>query len=126
MEISNASDELWDPCMRVMEGHTDPVASVASSPDGTRVVSGSFDRTLRIWDAVSGEHHITLRGYSSVVNSVSFSPDGTLVVSGSDDGTLSALGRYQRCASYHSPRTFQRCQFCVILPGWHPCCVWIR
>ena len=88
IKVLNASDNTWNLCIRTMDGHTNSVASVTFSPDGTRVVSGSYDNTLRLWDAVSGAHLNTLKGHTSYVNSVAFSPDGTRVVSGSDDQTL--------------------------------------
>jgi WD40 repeat protein len=50
-------------------------------------VAGSWDKTVRIWDAVTGECEQTLEGHSSAVSSASFSPDGTKVVSGSVDQT---------------------------------------
>ena len=63
--------------------------SVAFSPDGTRIVSGSDDKTLRLWDAKSGQCIGTpLKGHENSVWSVAFSSDGTRIVSGSQDKTL--------------------------------------
>ena len=64
------------------------VLSVSFSPDGRRIVSGSYDRTIRIWDAESGQELSKLEGHTAVVLSVSFSPDGRRIVSGSDDKTI--------------------------------------
>ena len=55
-------------------------------PDG-RVVSGSDDNTLRVWDAAAGQCLQTLEGHQSRITSVAVLPDGR-VVSGSDDGSL--------------------------------------
>ena len=82
---------LWTSmCKRrmVLLGHTSWVSSVAFSPDGRRIVSGSTDNTLKVWDAATGQETLTLKGHTSWVMSVAFSPDGRRIVSGSDDKTL--------------------------------------
>ncbi len=68
-------------------GHTGVVWSVAFSPDGTRIVTGSWDRTAKVWDARTGTPQLELKGHTDQVNSVAFSPDGTRIVTGSWDGT---------------------------------------
>jgi len=62
--------------------------SVSVSPDGRRAVSGSRDKTLRVWDLETGACLRTLEGHSDGVNSVSVSADGRRAVSGSRDKTL--------------------------------------
>jgi WD40 repeat protein len=71
-----------------LEGHAGNVASVAFNPDGQRIVSGSDDKTVKVWDAATGEETITLKGHTGGVSSVAWSPDGTRIVSASDDKTL--------------------------------------
>jgi hypothetical protein len=69
--------------------HTDLVTSVAFSPDGKRIVSGSADRTVHLWDATTGKPiGQPLTGHTDVVISVAFSPDGKQIVSGSADRTV--------------------------------------
>ncbi len=77
-----------DQSLQILEGHKSRVNDIAWSPDGKRIVSGSQDTTLRIWDAVSGESLQTLEGHTMVVQSVAWSPDGTRIASGADDGTV--------------------------------------
>ena len=64
------------------------VLSLAFSPDGTLLASGSRDNTVGLWDARTGHLVRTLKGHSNDVNSVAFSPDSTLLASGSDDRTV--------------------------------------
>ncbi|MDJ0898785.1 MAG: hypothetical protein QNJ55_08230, partial [Xenococcus sp. MO_188.B8] len=57
-------------------------------PDGTILASGSFDRTIKLWNVETGQEIRTLQGHDGSVWSVSFSPDGTILASGSSDDTI--------------------------------------
>jgi WD40 repeat protein len=70
-----------------LTGHTDIVDGVAWSPDGTRLVTGSFDGTARVWDTRSGACVLILSGHTSAARRVAWSPDGKRLATGSYDGT---------------------------------------
>lgn len=72
----------------VLSGHSDIVTSVFWSPDGSQLVSGSRDRTARIWTVASQQNTITYTGHSAPVRSVVWSPEGTRLASGSEDQTV--------------------------------------
>jgi WD40 repeat protein len=79
----------WPAIIGVFEGHTDWVWSVAFSQDGRRIVSGSHDNTIRVWDAETGEVVAgPLQGHTNSVRSVAFSQDGSRIVSCSGDATI--------------------------------------
>ena len=59
--------------------------SVCFSPDGSKIVSGSEDRTVLIWDAASGEQLCSLKAHSDYVRAVTWSPCGQWLASGGDD-----------------------------------------
>ena len=79
--------ESIDRSIGALRGHGSVVGSVAFSPDGTRIVTGSWDKTARIWDAAAGSEVKTLRGHSEAVNWAAYSPDGKRILTASSDGT---------------------------------------
>ena len=79
-------DTTENTLLHVLRGHTDSVETAAYSPDGTRIVSGGWDQTVRVWHAETGDLLLTLRGHSGRIKSVGFSADGARIVSIADRG----------------------------------------
>jgi WD40 repeat protein len=75
-----------------LTGHSGSVQAVAVTADGTRVISGSYDKTVKVWnletgEKETGEEQLTLTGHSGSVLAVAVTADGTRVISGSSDNT---------------------------------------
>lgn len=71
---------------RILEGHTEPVAALALSPDGRFLASAAWDGTARVWDLATGAARV-LEGHQGNVNAVAFRPDGIVATAGFD-GTV--------------------------------------
>ena len=84
--------KLWSvatgECLQTFSGHTSWVQSVAFSPDGQTIASGSCDRTVKLWSVATGECLQTFSGHTSWVQSVAFSPDGQTIASASQDESI--------------------------------------
>ncbi|PPQ85244.1 hypothetical protein CVT25_010017 [Psilocybe cyanescens] len=86
--------QLWDVLtgdeLRVLNGHTNWVLTVAFSGDAKQIVSGSYDQSVRIWDVSDpeGENSKVMEGHSNWVLSVAFSSDATRIISGSVDESV--------------------------------------
>ncbi|BEI79920.1 hypothetical protein CcaverHIS002_0104490 [Cutaneotrichosporon cavernicola] len=72
-------------CASTLNGHKDYVLSVAISPDGRWVVSGSKDRSIEFWDILSGQAQFMLQGHKNSVISIDLARSGGLLASGSGD-----------------------------------------
>ncbi|MEG3842305.1 WD40 repeat domain-containing protein, partial [Microcoleus sp. herbarium14] len=76
--------------LRTLKGHSNSVNAVAVTSDGKRVLSGSGDTTIKVWDLTTGKELFTLKGHSNSVNAVAVTSDGKRAISGSSDNTIKA------------------------------------
>jgi WD40 repeat protein len=79
--MPDSVQERLGPTLYTYRGHTSWLETVAWSPDSTRIASGSWDRTVQVWDATTGHTIATYRGHSKIVLAVAWSPDGTKIAS---------------------------------------------
>src|SRR5207247_334283 len=108
--------QLWDSATRKPFGeplrHDYAVFAVAFSPDGTKVLTGSIDKTARLWDPSTGKPLDEPLRHDGHVLAVAFSPAGTTALTGSDDKTArswdaatgKALGKPIRIGTVAVPR----------------------
>jgi WD40 repeat protein len=83
-----AEENVKGQSCRNLRAHSQPIESVAISPDGKLLASGSDDQTIKLWSLPEGKVLHTLGGHQRSVTSVAISPDGTLLASGSSDNTI--------------------------------------
>ena len=78
--------------LRTLSGHTNEIWTVAISADSQTLVSGSGDKTIKVWNLATGREVRTLTGHTGTVRSIAISPDGQALVSGSQDSTIKIWG----------------------------------
>ncbi len=86
--LNRPTDWFLPACRLTLAGHKGKTTSVALSADGSTVVSGSYDETVKVWDVRTGECRLNLAGHAAGVASVALSDDGMTIVSGSFDETV--------------------------------------
>lgn len=74
--------------IHLFEGHQDAIYSIALSPDGKILASGSYDQKIKLWDVESGKELSTLHGHNGAVFGLAFRPDGKILASASADRTI--------------------------------------
>ncbi|GFR47832.1 hypothetical protein Agub_g9610 [Astrephomene gubernaculifera] len=87
--LSLANSLIFDPMsrvvQRVLQRHHKPILSLATTPDSKYLVTGSADKTVRVWDVCTGYCMLTLRGHSGEVTCVALTPNGRRILSGGTD-----------------------------------------
>ena len=94
-----------------LEGHEGDIGTIAYSPDGATLASGGWDRTIRLWDATTGEHKAILTRHTGPVMKVVFSPDGLTLASGGWDHTIrlwdATTGEHKAILTRHTDRVLR-------------------
>ena len=95
--LAGPSEAAPPPCdrqivARLQLGHYGPVTGCAWSPDGSLLLSASYDHTLKVWDAATGDCLLSLSGHSRPVMGCAWSPDGQQILACFNDGSVSVFG----------------------------------
>ena len=89
LSIETQPPQTWK-CLKVLKGHEASVNSIAISPDGQMLASGSLDRTVSLWNLKTGKQIFTFFGQAGEVHAVAISPDGQMLVAGGSDNKITS------------------------------------
>ncbi len=101
-----------------LKGHASFIRSASFSPDGSRVVTGSSDKTAKVWDAKTGAEILTLKGHAGAVTTASFSPDGSADRVGRCGPDGHGLAREGRCPDSLPQSSHRHAHVGDVQPGW--------
>lgn len=88
-QIASKNGSVIPPAkFRSLDGHQGPVRAVAFSQDGTRIISGSQDNTIRLWNADGGQLLKSFRGHDGAIRAVAFAESDQIILSGSHDNSI--------------------------------------
>ena len=74
--------------VHLVGGHTGPINAIAVTPDGRRLITGSEDKTAKLWDIKTDRRLEVFKGHTGSVNAVAVTPDGTKLITASFDCTV--------------------------------------
>lgn len=111
--------QLWDVAneeiTHVFRGHFHLISSLLYTPDGSMIISGSFDHTLRSWDITDGQTINTFKGHKDRINDVAITKDGRYLASVSEDRSLKvwdlANGNEEAMATFQAGDALRSCAF---------------
>ena len=97
----------------VLAGHKHWVNSATFSPDGTRIVTASQDKAVRVWSADGTGEPLILRGSRFSYNSVAFSPDGKRIAAASDDHAAWVWSDFEPLGGLGDPKLWAATTYCM-------------
>ena len=90
--LSSSLSQVGEPLIYTLTGHTGEILALAITPDNKQIVSGSWDKTIKVWSLEKGEELFTLEGHTDLVTALAITPDSDYIVSGSRDETIKVWG----------------------------------
>jgi WD40 repeat protein len=101
IHLRRTENTWWDTNPGELAGHPTRIRSLAFAPDGRHLASGSYDRTIKIWDTDNGKELHTLRGHADAVRVLAFSADGKRLASADEEGSVVRIWNADSGAAMH-------------------------